>query len=418
MGGMNQRAEGIDPVMLDRLAEVAVRVGLDLQPGQDLILQAPLEALPLVRQIAEQAYKAGAGLVTPILTDEATTLSRYRHAQNESFDRDAPWLWEGMARAVDEGTATLLVLAEDPALLAEEDPDRVGRAEQAHSTAWQPLIERITGFKTNWTIISYPTAGWARRLWPDVPEAEAVGRLASAIFTASRLDTEDPVAAWQTRMAELRARSAWLNAQGFGALHFSGPRTDLRVGLADGHRWLAAAGKAKNGVRCLVNIPSEEVYTMPHAARVEGHVTATKPLSHAGTLIEGIHMRFEGGRIVDAKAHRGEEVLLKVLDTDEGARRLGEVALVPQSSPIAQSGLLFLNTLFDENAASHIALGQCYPVCLPGSETLSPEELEARGANSSNIHIDWMIGSAEVDVDGVRPDGSRGAVMRKGEWAD
>ena len=418
MGDVNEPAKGIDPIMLDRLAEVAVKVGLDLQPGQDLILQAPVEALPLVRRIAAEAYKAGAGLVTPVLTDEAVTLSRYRHAPDESFDRDAPWLWEGMARAVHENAASLIIYAEGPSLLAGEDPDRVGRAEQARSVACRPFMDRITGFNTNWTFISYPTSGWARRLWPEMPEAVAVERLASAIFAASRLDTEDPIAAWQARSAELRARSEWLNAQGFEALHFSGPGTDLRVGLADGHRWLAAAGKAKNGVRCLVNIPSEEVYTMPHAARVEGHVTATKPLSHAGTLIEGIHMRFEGGRIVDAKAHRGEEVLLKVLDTDEGARRLGEVALVPQSSPIAQSGLLFLNTLFDENAASHIALGQCYPVCLPGSETLSPEELEARGANSSNIHIDWMIGSAEVDVDGVRPDGSRGAVMRKGEWAD
>jgi aminopeptidase len=219
-------------------------------------------------------------------------------------------------------------------------------------------------------------------------------------------------------MLELRARSEWLNSQGFSALHFSGPGTDLRVGLADGHRWLAAAGKAKNGVRCLVNIPSEEVYTMPHAARVEGHVTATKALAHNGTLIEGIRMRFEQGRIVEAKADRGEKVLLKALDTDEGARRLGEVALVPQSSPIAQSGLLFLNTLFDENAASHIAVGQCYPVCIAGSDDLTPEEMEARGANSSNIHIDWMIGSAEVDVDGLRVDGSRAPVMRKGEWAD
>jgi aminopeptidase len=418
MGDVNEPAKGIDPIMLDRLAEVAVKVGLDLQPGQDLVLQAPVEALPLVRRITAEAYKAGAGLVTPVLTDEAITLSRYRHAHDESFDRDAPWLSEGLARAVDEGAASLMIYAEDPSLLAGEDPDQVGRAEQAHSVAWRPFLDRITGFNTNWTVISYPTIGWARRLWPEMPDAEAVERLASAIFAASRLDTGDPIAAWQARSAELRARSEWLNAQGFEALHFSGPGTDLRVGLAEGHRWLAAAGRAKNGVRCLPNIPTEEIFTMPHAARVDGHVMATKPLSHTGTLIEGIRMRFEGGRIVEAHADRGQEVLLKVLDTDEGARRLGEVALVPHSSPISQSGLLFLNTLFDENAASHIAVGQCYPVCITGSDELTPEEMEARGANSSNIHIDWMIGSAQVDVDGVRPDGSRGPVMRKGEWAD
>ena len=217
--------------------------------------------------------------------------------------------------------------------------------------------------------------------------------------------------------AALRLRTAWLNGQRFQALHYSGPGTDLTIGLADDHEWQGGASTAKNGVVCNPNIPTEEVFTTPHARRVEGRVVSTKPLSYQGTLIENIAVRFEGGRIVEAKATRGQDVLAKVLDTDEGARRLGEVALVPHSSPISQSGLLFYNTLFDENAACHIALGQCYSKCFLGGASLTPDEVAAKGGNKSLIHIDWMIGSGEIDIDGVRPDGERVPVFRKGEWA-
>jgi aminopeptidase len=214
----------------------------------------------------------------------------------------------------------------------------------------------------------------------------------------------------------LHKRTKWLNARTFSALHFKGPGTDLTVGLADEHEWHGGASVAKNGITCNPNIPTEEVFTTPHALRVDGHVSSTKPLSHQGTLIENIKVRFEGGRIVEAKATRGEEVFNKVLGTDEGARRLGEVALVPNSSPISASGLLFFNTLFDENAASHIALGQCYSKCFVNGGELTPDEVAARGGNKSLIHIDWMIGSGEIDVDGINKDGSVVPVMRKGEW--
>jgi aminopeptidase len=215
----------------------------------------------------------------------------------------------------------------------------------------------------------------------------------------------------------LRGRREWLNGQRFGALHFSGPGTDLTVGLADGHEWQGGGSTAKNGITCNANIPTEEVFTTPHARRVDGHVVSTKPLSYQGSLIEGIAVRFEEGRIVEAKATRGEEVFNKVLDTDEGARRLGEVALVPHSSPISKSGLLFFNTLFDENAACHIALGQCYSKCFVDGTKLAAEQIAAQGGNSSLIHIDWMIGSDKIDIDGLYADGRRVPVFRKGEWA-
>lgn len=407
----------VDPVKLDRLAEVAIKVGLQLQPGQDLVLTAPVVALPLVRKVAEHAYRAGAGLVTPLLSDEEVTLSRYRHARDESFDRASGWLYEGMAKAFSGNAARLAIAGDNPMLLSGEDPAKVARANKANSMAYRPAMEKITNFDVNWNIISYPNPSWARQVFPGDDEDTAVRKLADAIFAASRVDASDPVAEWKSHNAALGERTRWLNGENFHALRFTGPGTDLTVGLADGHEWMGGASTSRNGITCNPNIPTEEVFTTPHAMRVEGHVASTKPLSYQGTLIDGIAVRFESGRIVEARATRGEDVLNKVLDTDAGSRRLGEVALVPHSSPISKSGLLFFNTLFDENAACHIALGQCYSKCFVNGGSLTPEEIAARGGNSSFIHIDWMIGSGDIDIDGVGKDGEPVPVMRKGEWA-
>lgn len=407
----------VDPVKLDKLAEVAIKIGLQLQQGQDLIITGPIAALPLVRHLTRHAYKAGAGLVTTFYADEECTLARYANAPDESFDRASGWLYEGMAKAFANGAARLAIAGDNPMLLAGEDAAKVARANRANSMAYKPALEKIANFEINWNIISYPSPSWAKLVFPGIPEDDAVRKLADAIFAASRIDVADPVAAWRDHNANLARRSEWLNGQRFDALHFTGPGTDLKVGLAENHEWQGGAAKAKNGIVCNPNIPTEEVFTTPHALKVEGHVSSTKPLSHQGTLIDNIQVRFEAGRIVEAKASRGEDVLLKVLDTDDGARRLGEVALVPHSSPISASGVLFYNTLFDENASCHIALGQCYSKCFVNGGDLTPEQVTAQGGNSSLIHIDWMIGSGEVDIDGVHTDGSRVPVMRKGEWA-
>jgi aminopeptidase len=406
----------IDPTKLERLAETAVKVGLRLQVGQDLFLTAPVSALPLARKIVAEAYKAGAGLVTPILSDEEITLSRFRFAPYASFDRAPGWLYEGVGKAFAANTARLAIVGDDPMLLAQEDPAKVARANKANSIAYQPALDKIAGFDINWNIVAYPTASWAKRVFPGDEEEVAVGKLAEAIFSASRVDNDDPVAAWNVHNAALSQRTEWLNARKFHALHYSGPGADLTIGLADGHEWQGGAATAKNGITCNPNIPTEEVFTTPHARRVDGRVVSTKPLSYQGTLIDGIVVSFEAGRIVEAKAARGEDVLKKVLDTDEGARRLGEVALVPHSSPISKSGLLFFNTLFDENAACHIALGQCYAKCFVDGANLTPEEIAARGGNKSMIHIDWMIGSDKIDIDGLDANGGRTPVFRKGEW--
>jgi aminopeptidase len=401
---------------LDRLAEVAVKVGLGLKAGQELIMSAPIEALPLVRRITQHAYKAGALLVTTFYSDDPSVLARYEYGADASFDHAPKWLHDGIAEGFRSGAARLAIAGANPALLAKQDPAKVARANVAASKAGKPAMELITRHEINWTIVACATPEWAKLVFPGELEHIAVAKLWEAIFVASRIAVDDPVAEWKEHGARLKKRMDMLNAKRFSALHFKGPGTDLTVGLADDHLWAGGGTTAGNGVYCQPNIPTEECFTTPHKDRVNGTVRASKPLSHQGTLIENIAVRFEGGKIVEATATAGEDVLNRLISTDDGARRLGEVALVPHSSPIAQSGVLFWNTLFDENAASHIALGQAYSTCLIGGEKMDAAQLAALGANASLIHVDWMIGSGEMDVDGVAADGTSEPLMRKGEW--
>jgi len=402
---------------LDRLAEVAVRVGLGgFHPGQELLMTAPVEALPLARRITAQAYKAGASLVTTLLTDDESTLLRYRLAGDASFDTAAGWLYDGMAAAFRGGAARLAIAGDDPNLLAAEDPAKVARANHARSLAYRPALELITDTAINWSVCAAATPAWAQAVFPDLPRDAATARLWDAIFAASRVDTEDPVAAWIAHNATLMARRRMLNQKRYAALRFCGPGTDLQVGLADEHEWMGGLSTARNGITGNPNIPTEEVFTTPHCRRVEGVVSSTKPLSYQGTLIRDIVVRFEAGVIGLATARTGDDVLQRMISADDGARRLGEVALVPASSPIARSGLLFLNTLFDENAACHIALGQSYSRCFTDRGKAGAAALEARGANRSLIHVDWMIGSEQVDVDGITAEGAAEPLMRAGEF--
>lgn len=401
--------------LLDRLGEVAVRVGLNIKPGQQLLITAPLDAVPLVRRVTEHAYKAGASLVTTLYADDEATLARYIHASDDAFDTAPTWLANGIAQAFRDGAARMAITGANPTLLAGQDPERISRANRANSAANRPAMEIITQFAVNWNIIACATPAWAVQVFPDLPADEALTALWNGIFKSSRVDVADPVADWKAHNARLHARAKYMNDTRFDALHFSGPGTDLTVGLADGHAWAGGSEEALNGVVCNPNIPTEEIFTTPHRSRVNGTVCSTKPLFHQGTLIDDISVRFEDGRIVEAHASKGENVLHRILDTDEGARRIGEVALVPHSSPISASGILYKNTLFDENASSHIALGQAYTKCMVDIEGLTPEQLLERGVNDSLIHIDWMIGSDKIDLDGLK-DGTRTPLMRAGEW--
>lgn len=403
---------------LDRFAKVAVHVGLNLQPGQELLISATTEMLPLVRRITEHAYKAGALLVTTTYADDEATLARYKFAPDTSFDHAAQWMADGVAAAFKSGAARLALAGSNPALLAGQNPANVSRANIAASKANKPAMELITRHAINWSILAAATPAWAALVFPGLQEAEAVSKLWDAIFTASRATSDDPVAAWKAHSAHLHERVAFLNQKRFHSLRFHSQdgATDLTVGLADDHLWAGGGGVSGNGIFSNANIPTEECFTTPHKDRVNGVVHASKPLSHQGSLIENIRCTFKDGRIVEASASNGEDVLNRLISTDEGARRLGEVALVPHSSPIAQSGILFWNTLFDENAASHIALGQAYATCLLNGGTMDEAALAAKGANSSLIHVDWMIGSGDMNVDGLTADGASQPLMRAGEW--
>ena len=401
---------------LDQLGRVAIEVGLGLKAGQELVMTASLDAVPLVRRITEHAYRVGASLVTTLYSDDETTLMRFHHAPDAAFDRAAGWLYDGMGAAFKSGAARLAITGANPLLLSNENPDKVARANQAVSKAYRPALELITRHEINWTIVASATPAWAAAMFPnDAPDA-ALSKLWEAIFATTRINVDDPVSNWKAHDGELHKRAAYMNEKRYAALQYRGPGTDFRLGLSDDHLWLGGGTTAGNGLYCIPNMPTEEIFTTPHKDRAEGTVTASKPLSYQGTMIDGIHVRFERGRIVEAHASRGEEVLQKLIATDDGAGRLGEVALVPHSSPIASSGLTFFNTLFDENAASHIALGQAYSSCLRDGDKLSKEELARKGANESLIHVDWMIGSDNLDIDGITASGRAEPVMRRGEW--
>lgn len=404
--------------LLVRYAEVIVRVGVNLQPGQRLLMRSPLEAAPLARAVVVAAYQAGARLVDVMWGDDQVTLARFQHAPRDSFAEFATWRTEALAKCAAAGDAFVSIYAEDPDLLREQDPALVKLAKmtaQKHHRAYYDLLEQS---RFNWCAVSAPIPAWARRVFPEAPdEATAMAKLWEAILRVSRADQADPVAAWDTHVKVLSEKKDQLTARQYRALRYRGPGTDLAVGLPPGHLWLGGNITRADGLPFVANLPTEEVFTLPHRERVDGVVTCSRPLSYSGVLIEGFGLRFEKGLVVESWAEKGHEALKGLLDIDEGSRRLGEVALVPHHSPVSESGILFYNTLFDENAASHLALGRAYQFSLKGGTTMSHEAFRAAGGNDSLSHVDFMIGSEALDVDGERADGTFEPILRKGDWA-
>jgi aminopeptidase len=409
---------------LSTYADLAVRVGLNLQPGQRLLVIGPLasgggslDAAPFVREITASAYRAGARLVEVLWGDDALLMARFRHGPRESFDEFSRWLPQALAEHADAGDAILSVYANDPDQLKGEDPQRISALQQSTARAVRPFRERISRNDTNWSVVAAAAPSWARRVFPGLDDEAGTARLWETIGRLCRLDQPDPVAAWRAHLDALTLRKDRLNGGRYAALKYRGPGTHLTIGLPERHVWVSGQSASRAGTLFAPNIPTEEVFTMPHRERVDGIVTSTKPLSYGGTLIDGFRLEFEAGRVVRASAAKGEAVLRDLLSTDEGAARLGEIALVAHGTPISQSGLLFYNTLFDENAASHVALGSAYKFTYAGGEQLSEEAFEAAGGNRSAIHVDFMIGSGALDIDGIRRDGSPEPLMRAGEWA-
>jgi aminopeptidase len=403
--------------LLARYADVAVRIGANVRPGQEVLVRADVGAAPLARAIVRAAYGAGARFADVFWGDDQVALARFQLAPRDSFDFAPAWKPEMLTRQIDAGAALITISSDDPALLAEQPAELLAAAQRAAAPYAQPVYERISRSATNWTIVAAATDGWAARVFPDAPAAERAERLWRAIFAATHLEATDPVAAWRAHVAELDARAAALNARRYDALHYRGPGTDLTIGLVPGHIWCSAGMRSAAGTPFVANLPTEEIYTMPHRGRAEGVVRSSRPKSLNGALVDEFTLTFREGRVVEARAARGEELLRQLIATDEGAARLGEVALVPERSPIARSGLLFYNTLFDENAACHIALGMALRFTLEGGKELDAAALEAIGGNISSVHQDLMVGSAQLDIDGIRADGAAEPLMRAGEWA-
>ncbi|TYB82230.1 aminopeptidase [Maritimibacter fusiformis] len=396
---------------LDRLARLCVGFGLQVKPGQELLITADIGAADLVRRITREAYGAGASNVQVFFADDAITLARFTHGSEDAIETAPGWLFEAMAGAMRNGSARLAIAGGTPGLLAEQDPGKVARANAAQSVAAKPFMEVVTSGLTNWNIVPFVTEGWAKQVYPDLPVAEAVETLWGHVFRALRLDHDDPVAAWQTVFDTLAKRREYLTERAFSALHFEGGGTDLTLGLAKGHVWAGGGLRLADGTGYAPNLPTEEVFTMPDRGRAEGRAVFTKPAVINGTIVEGLVVEFAGGKAVKITADKGEAVAQTYFTSDEGASRLGEVALVPESSPIARSDVLYFNTLFDENAACHIAFGNSYSMNLaPGADR------EAAGANESTIHMDCMIGGPELSVTGIASDGNRHPIMEKGEF--
>ncbi len=409
---------------LEKYAELAVRVGVNLQPGQRLLitrnfmdLGIPLNAAPLVKHILTKAYQAGASNVDVIWGDEEQILARLQHASPEYVTEFSSWKVNQALDYARNGDAILTIGGADPDLLESEDTERVQQVRKKLLKLYDPLYQVLYQNIYSWLVLTVPSENWAVKVLPDLPAEQRMAQMWQIIFRLCRINEPDPVAAWQAHLGALMERSALLTSKAYSAFHYTGPGTDLTIGLPQGHLWQGGRATTVNGQRFLPNIPTEEIFTLPHRDRVDGVVKASKPLSVAGRSIEGFSLTFENGRVIEATAEKGQAALDNLLSADEGARYLGEVALVPDSSPVSQSGLVFSNTLFDENAACHLALGNAYPLCLTSGTAMSTEEFIAAGGNRSTTHTDFMVGSADLNIDGILPDGTVEAVFRAGEWA-
>jgi aminopeptidase len=401
----------VDEHQLRRYAAVILEVGLGLQPGQDLAINAYLEHAYFARLLCDEAYARGAALVDVWYWDPHMKRARLRHAPTETLTRVPSWL-DARYRDLAAGGGALVNLAGDPEpdLLGDVDPARAGLDRMPGLASRFAIQERN---EVQWCFAAVPSEGWARQ----VLGAPDVDRLWGHLAHVMRLDTDDPVAAWWRRMDELAARCAALDDERFDALHYVGPGTDLHVGLTAGHRWGTAELRARSGVRHVAALPTEEIFTTPDPARTQGTVRASKPLALGGTLVEELALRFEDGRVRDVTARRGADIVRAQLAIDNGASRLGEVALVDDSSPIQQTGVLFYDTLLDESAASHLAWGGGIPDGHRDYDSARPETLDGLPINQSSTHVDFMIGSPDLTVTGVRADGSRRVILEGERWA-
>ncbi|MDC7222210.1 MAG: aminopeptidase [Spirochaetales bacterium] len=401
----------------EKYADLLVRCGINIKKDQTLLINTPLECADFARSITKKAYEAGAREVILNWNDELSTKIRYDMAPEEIFDEFPAWRVEMLNSLADRDAAFLSISASDPELMKEVDPSRIARFRKASSSALGEYRSRVMGNFNAWCVVSVPTEAWARKVFPQAGEG-AMDLLWEAIFKAVRVDRDDPVAAWKELQNSMSRRIEILHKYNFTSLHYKNSLgTDLLVELPENHLWVGGGEETKSGQKFIANMPTEEIFTAPSRRGVNGKVCSSLPLCYNGNLIEGIELEFKEGRVVSFEAAKGKEVLAGLLDTDEGARRLGEVALVPFDSPISNQNILFYNTLFDENASCHFALGKAYPICVKGGDEMDEESLKEAGLNDSLTHVDFMIGTEDLEITGITATGEEIPLFRKGNFA-
>ena len=404
--------------LLKKYSALVVRVGVNLQKNQPLVIHAPITCADFVHALASEAYDVGAYDVAVNWNDEGFSHIRFQKANEVRFREFPAWrkaFYDGYAA---QGAAFISIAASDPDLYSDIDPKRLTEASRTAGQALMDYRARLMSNKNTWCVVAVPTTAWARKVFPDLSEGEAVERLWTEILSAVRVsEHEDAISTWRTHIDVLQKRTAFLNAHAFSELHYQNDLgTDLRIELPKGHVWMGGAEKSTTGTLFAANLPTEEVYTLPKRNGVNGTVVASKPLHYNGNLICGFTLTFHEGKVVAYKAEQGEEHLKELLSTDEGASFLGEVALVPYDSPISQSGILFYNTLFDENASCHLAFGKAYPTCIENGENMTEDELRQHGVNHSLVHEDFMIGTKDLTVVGRTSSGESVTIIEHGNF--
>jgi aminopeptidase len=403
---------------LNEYAKLTIEVGINLQKDQPLVISAPVEGADFVRLLAKNAYENGASDVFINWHDDTLTKLRYENAPMKVFENFPKWKADSMIDYAEKGAGFISIHADDPELLKNIESDKIAAANKSSSIGMKEFRKYTMNSINSWCVISIPTRGWASRVFKDVDEEKSVELLWDAIFKATRIDLDNPVEAWEKHIRTLEQKVNYLNEKQFKILHYTSSNgTDLTIQLPEGHKWAGGDESNSKGVKFVANMPTEEVFTLPHKNGVNGVVYSTKPLNYGGKLIDKFKIIFKDGKVVDFEAEVGEEILKDLLDIDEGAKHLGEVALVPHSSPISQSNIVFLNTLFDENASCHLAFGKAYPTSIDGGENMSEEELESSGVNNSLTHEDFMIGSEDLSIVGETKSGEKIQIFRNGEWA-
>lgn len=407
----------IDQQTKEKYAELALRTGVNLQNNQALMINAPIEGADFTRIVARKAYEMGAKDVHINWSDDELSLLKYEHAPDEVIGNIPEWKVQLHDMYAEDGAAVLSIRSTNPDLLKDIDSSRVAMANKASAQAMKNFRQYTMNDRITWSIISIPTGDWSQKVFPDKSWEDAIAHLWDAIVKIVRVDKDDPIAAWDAHNETLKTARKILNRKKYTKLIYRAPGTDLEIGLPEGHIWKGGSAVSEQGTTFNPNMPTEEVFSLPHKYHVNGTVASTKPLNYGGSVIDNFSLTFKDGKVTGFKAKQGEETLKHLLETDEGATRLGEVALVPHESPVSQSGLIFYNTLFDENASCHIALGKAYPTNLEGGAEMDDEALDQHGVNDSLTHVDFMIGSEKLDIDGVLEDGSTEAVFRNGTWA-